>query len=646
MAGNLYWISTVSYAVIMLLILFNDYRASEKPNAVERSYRRMANWVFFFCLQDTFWGLCDAHIIKGDLPFFIASSIFYLSTVISTIFWLSYVLRYLKVKQRNYRIALMINGLIISLQIFLVVMNCFRPVLFHIENGRYVTERLRPFAFMNQYIIYFLIGLVTLIYALKSKASKKKRYWTVFFFTLSPVLLGIFQLLYPQAPFYSLGYFFACFVVHIFVVAKDREMAYRGNIIESIAETFYSMHLIDLRSNTMERMIESEILTKLIGKETRADEMARIVFSATVSDAYKEMVLAFTDLTTLAERMSDANRISCEFVGVNYGWTRITIFSSERDENGTMIKAMLITQIIDDEKRKQIDLLYQSLNDELTGLYNRRAYENEMTAISERGMEDSLVFVSMDVNELKVVNDTLGHEAGDELLIGATNCMKNCFGPYGKIFRTGGDEFNAIINAGEIQLDYIRRDFENSIMDWRGRLVDHVSVSYGIVSKNEVPSGNIYEIAKLADTRMYESKSEYYKKKGVDRRGQRDAHVALCTLYTNILKINITDDTYQIVNMDANEQTEEKGFTNQISTWLAQFGVSGQVHPEDLENYLAKTNLEYMRNYFQSNNASLTVFYRRKYDEEYRHVMMEIIPANDYSAANQSLFLYVKSIEG
>ncbi len=48
---------------------------------------------------------------------------------------------------------------------------------------------------------------------------------------------------------------------------------------------------------------------------------------------------------------------------------------------------------------------------------------------------------------------------------------------------------------------------------------------------------------------MYAAKSAYYRKKGVDRRGQQDAHRALCESYTGILKINSTDDSYRIVNM-------------------------------------------------------------------------------------------------
>lgn len=97
--------------------------------------------------------------------------------------------------------------------------------------------------------------------------------------------------------------------------------------------------------------------------------------------------------------------------------------------------------------------------------------------------------------------------------------------------------------------------------------------------------------------------------------------------------------------MDAGEQTREMGFAPSLSAWLANFGKSGQVHSEDLEDYLSKTSMEYMRDYFHRDKTSLNIFYRRKFPEGYKRVMMEIIPAGDYTWDNQSLFLYVKSMD-
>lgn len=175
--------------------------------------------------------------------------------------------------------------------------------------------------------------------------------------------------------------------------------------------------------------------------------------------------------------------------------------------------------------------------------------------------------------------------------------------------------------------------------------MDELSLSYGYVLRKDNPHMTLHEISIIADKEMYKAKSAYYSKKGVDRRGQIAANTALCSLYTKILKVNITDDTYTIVNMDLSEQTAEMGFAETISGWLIGFGKSGQVHEEDLEGYLQKTDLEYLRNYFKEGKTSISILYRRKYDDGFKQVAMDMIPADDYAADNQTLFLYVKNID-
>lgn len=289
--------------------------------------------------------------------------------------------------------------------------------------------------------------------------------------------------------------------------------------------------------------------------------------------------------------------------------------------------------------------LYGRANmDELTGLYNRAAYEDEMLK-QEESKNDLLVYASIDVNGLKNVNDNLGHTAGDELIRGAAMCLNRVFGKYGKVFRTGGDEFVAIFLADDNKLVDLKDELETIVTEWKGEEVDSLTLSVGYVTKKEFPNESIVELSKIADKRMYDDKSRFYARKGIDRRGQNDAHKVLCALYTKILRINITDDTYAIVNMNMDEQIKEKGFTDSISGWLEGFGRSGQVHPDDLENYLSKTNLDYMRSYFKRGKTSLSIAYRRKYDTEFKQVMMEIIPTNEYNDDNQSLYLYVKDID-
>lgn len=326
--------------------------------------------------------------------------------------------------------------------------------------------------------------------------------------------------------------------------------------------------------------------------------------------------------------------------GIGATYVSITI-------SDVFIFVMLQNNLIESTRKQQEELkknvekwMRRSNTDEVTGFLNRHAYEEEIASLEKRGIKDNFVYVSMDVNGLKVVNDTKGHDAGDELLVGASICMKHCFSAYGKLYRIGGDEFVALIYAGDAELDSIKCEFEKIADNWRGILSEHLTISCGYVQRSEDVNMTLHQMAVLADKRMYMNKSRYYQENGIDRRGQRDAHVALHGLYSKILKINIENDSYQIVNMDENEKAEEKGFSPALSSWLHDFAVKGMVHPDDSEEFLAKTDREHLRGIFQNNNSSLRVFYRRKLGDEYRQVMMEIIPADD-----NNLFLYVKDID-
>lgn len=162
-------------------------------------------------------------------------------------------------------------------------------------------------------------------------------------------------------------------------------------------------------------------------------------------------------------------------------------------------------------------LLKISNTDELTHLYNRRLYEKDIDVYKYKYPEDDFIYISVDINELKKVNDTLGHLAGDELIIGTANCLRDGLSHYGKIYRTGGDEFIAILHTNKNIKDIIKR-LKDLVDCWHGKFVDSLSISIGYALKTEFKEPDILSISKLADKRMYDAKTDYYKKNGIDRR--------------------------------------------------------------------------------------------------------------------------------
>ncbi len=165
---------------------------------------------------------------------------------------------------------------------------------------------------------------------------------------------------------------------------------------------------------------------------------------------------------------------------------------------------------IDEEKKNEENLRRLSYTDEQTGLSNRNSYELDSRELAQTKLKDKFVYMSMDVNGLKKINDTLGHVAGDELIRGAAECFKETVGKYGKVYRIGGDEFAAIIYATEKQIQSIEEEFSYKSSRWKGQYIDRISVSVGIVSRSECPDLSFDEIELLADERMYAQKVKHY----------------------------------------------------------------------------------------------------------------------------------------
>lgn len=426
------------------------------------------------------------------------------------------------------------------------------------------------------------------------------------------------------------------------VLKANKEKNEQLAILSSMAEVYYSMHLINLNDNKVITYTEKNEVKEIRNNYINADEMMNKVILTTVTDEYLDKALEFCDVKTVADRLTDKKIISGEFIGKNLGWFRASYISIENDENKRPVKVIFTTRSIDKEKKKEEKLIHNSNTDELTGCFNRRAYEKEISNIN---LDDFFVYISMDVNGLKVVNDTLGHAAGDELIKGAAECMKKTLGQYGKVYRIGGDEFATIIYIDKDRINDIKDEFNCVVSGWSGKIINSIKISQGYVTSEERNWKSIYDIAKVADTRMYEDKSSFYKKSGVDRHGQ-PAYTMICKTYTKILKINLTDDSYKIINMEAIENEDYYSDSAKISQWLHEFIGSGKIHPDDVEKYSKKTNIEYIREYFKEGNKILNIIYKRKINDVYRNVIMEIIPASDYSVEDQNCFLYVKKIEG
>ncbi len=151
-----------------------------------------------------------------------------------------------------------------------------------------------------------------------------------------------------------------------------------------------------------------------------------------------------------------------------------------------------------------------SLTDDLTGLHNRRGFlalaEQHLRMIQRKG---AALLIYLDLDDLKLINDSYGHLEGNRALIVTANVLRACFRQSDILARLGGDEFCVLMtDAGEDTTHQVRRrllertDFINALSSWRFRL----SLSVGIVDVPPVQQLSLDQLLRIADTQMYEEK--------------------------------------------------------------------------------------------------------------------------------------------
>lgn len=160
--------------------------------------------------------------------------------------------------------------------------------------------------------------------------------------------------------------------------------------------------------------------------------------------------------------------------------------------------------------------------DVLTGLYNRRYFETSFPQLMNRAKRNKyfLTLISIDIDNFKLVNDTLGHPSGDRLLIGFALLLNKAFKrATDSVFRLGGDEFSVIIENQDLQetinvCEDINYQFKSDILNHgeylQNKLTQEhsISLSMGVVHVSfdyQIESDNLI---KKADQALYQAKNE------------------------------------------------------------------------------------------------------------------------------------------
>jgi diguanylate cyclase (GGDEF)-like protein/PAS domain S-box-containing protein len=233
-----------------------------------------------------------------------------------------------------------------------------------------------------------------------------------------------------------------------------------------------------------------DLFGEAFGRQTRAEELQIM--------ASNEPIIGMVENRPIGDR--EAN------------WT-LTTKVPLHDEAGETVGLLGITREINELKQTELDLAQMAFHDILTGLPNRTLFSDRLSHALARTTRSAsrLAVMFIDLDDFKTVNDTLGHDAGDALLVAVAQRLRAALRPSDTIARMGGDEFAVLLEDQQNEHDPIeaaerlRIALSSTPFNIAGQeLFVHASIGVTVSSPR---TANIAELLKEADLAMYTSKT-------------------------------------------------------------------------------------------------------------------------------------------
>ena len=534
----------MSYSIIGLLALILNLIINRETLKIvrerENERRAVARYRYFlaaancYFVTDIAWGLLyERREVAAVFPFlFLDCSLYFLFMFLTMTAWIRYVLSYLNQRGLRGKILLSMVWTMFTIALVFLAINFFHPYIFSFnERHEYVTELGRHIAFVLQIVLYVAASIYTFYAASKLSGGRKSRHVAVGLTCLVMELFSVWQILQPQHPIYAMGLIVGICVIHSFVEARERKEKeiYKNTrredqkkrvtftqIAEALAANYDLIYYVDAKDASYIsyecRNIYGKLDVQKSGDDFFADSQNDI--PNVVHKGDRDLVGDFLDKDHLASALASQKSCVLDYRIVTSGKTHYARMTVQKTADATHF--IIGVENIDEEIKREKQHL-KALNtekelarrDELTGVKNKTAYnelERSVQANIDNGM-DYLPFglVVCDANNLKVINDTEGHAAGDEYIKKSAMLLCNTF-VHSPVFRIGGDEFVVFLRGD----DYSNR--EPLMKSLRAQVLESQRSGFGPVLASGmaeyVPEKDtlIAEIFDRADKDMYENK--------------------------------------------------------------------------------------------------------------------------------------------
>lgn len=260
------------------------------------------------------------------------------------------------------------------------------------------------------------------------------------------------MLLNEQGTFLSLRYiYFISAVVLAFTISvilifflylrrKHLETERLNREIQAVADIYEDVFHVDFKADEMTDLHRGEADWISLEEEPVVfSQMVVRLFGEMSSDRSRDLLKAFLDPDTLSRRLKGINTITHEFVDIYDRWLRLRFIVVDRDAEGAPWHALLAVESIDEDRKRQESLKRLSETDLMTGVLNRGSGEAKVKERMAEGVQG--MFIVLDVDRFKSINDVFGHSVGDKAIIALADGIKAAFRESDLVFRLGGDEF-------------------------------------------------------------------------------------------------------------------------------------------------------------------------------------------------------------
>jgi diguanylate cyclase (GGDEF)-like protein len=196
-------------------------------------------------------------------------------------------------------------------------------------------------------------------------------------------------------------------------------------------------------------------------------------------------------------------------VSMPISWYIFSQAQKLREAHDQLVALNIETARAYDQLRKAHEVIsFASCHDLMTRLLNREHFLQQLTAAYTP--ESDGVFLMIDADNFKQINDTFGHPSGDEALVLIANALKRSVPAADRVGRVGGEEFGVLLGGASVAdaadlAERIRQDVAS--IDWRpdGAVPHQLSVSIGGAAFRDCPKG-VSEVLLQADRCLYEAK--------------------------------------------------------------------------------------------------------------------------------------------